>query len=45
MRIFKVYFRDGNQRLYSAKNIQNILDYITVGLDYSVNDITKIEEV
>lgn len=45
MRTFKVYFRDGNQRLYLAKNIQNILDYITVSLGYSAKDITKIEEV
>lgn len=45
MKTFRIYFKDGNQKLYEAADILDMLQYI---LQYEVRDpaeIWKIEEV
>lgn len=42
---FRVYFRDGNQRLYQAENIVDVVLYVVERGDYSADDIIKVEEV
>lgn len=47
MKTFRVYFTDGNQKLFEALSIKTIvleIVEITRGM-YSAYDITKIEEV
>lgn len=48
MRLFRVYFSDGNQKLFEAPHIgaivRKIADYYDVDA-YSVGDIVKIEEI
>lgn len=47
MRTFRVYFTDGNQKLFEAPSVKTIvleLVEITRGM-YSAYDITKVEEV
>ena len=47
MRKFRVYFNDGNRKLFNAPHIGAILNYIEQSCKYSygVGDIVKIEEV
>lgn len=45
MHDFRVYFRDGNQKLFEAENMYAVLSYIYFVLHYNASDITKIEEV
>ena len=47
MRTYRVYFRDGNQKLYNAPHIAAVVRRISgdFGLPYGVTDIIKIEEV
>ena len=45
MKTFRIYFKDGNQKLYEASDMLDMLQYI---LRYEVQDsseIWKIEEV
>ena len=44
-KIFRVYFSDGNQRLYEAKNIFEALNYVVQVSEYMVGQILRIEEV
>lgn len=46
-RTYRVYFRDGNQKLYEAVGIGAVCRHIMddVNCKYSVSDIVKIEEV
>lgn len=49
MKTFRVYFRDGNQKLLEAENMVYLMDYIVDILifpgHYEEEDIVKIEEV
>lgn len=47
MKTYRVYFRDGNQKLYEAPHIMAVVRRISddFGLPYGVVDIIKIEEV
>ena len=50
MRTFRVYFINGNQKLYDAENIYSLIDYLHSLIDdnlnaYIIEDIYKIEEV
>lgn len=48
MKTFRVYFSDGNQKLYEAKNILVVMQVISLSTmkgSYSVDDVTKVEEV
>ena len=47
MRTFRVYFNDGNQKLYEAPHIAAVVRHISddLGIPYGVADIVKIEEV
>jgi len=42
---FRVYFRDGSQKLFEAENMFDVLSHICFILNYSSNVIIKIEEV
>ena len=44
---YRVYYRDGNQRLYEAPNIGALVRHLADDLTdkYSITDIYKIEEV
>ena len=42
---FRVYFTDGNQRLYEAENLYSLVAYIYFELNYSEGDVYKVEEV
>ena len=46
-RIFRVYFSDGNQKLYIAPHIGAVVRHISDDLTYKygVTDIIKIEDV
>ncbi len=47
MRTFRVHFYDGNQKLYEASDVEQIIRYIEFNpdIEYKVGMITKIEEV
>lgn len=47
MRTYRVYFEDGNQKLFEAPHIGALLRHIADDVDskYGVIDIIKIEEV
>ena len=42
---YRVYFRDGNQKLFEAENMYVVINYICFDLNYNASDIIKIEEV
>jgi len=42
---FRVYFKDGNQKLFEAKNLYELISYICFETRASALDIYKIEEV
>lgn len=44
-RIFKVYFKDGNEKLLGAETMYNALSYLLFVKHYNDSDIIKIEEV
>lgn len=43
--VYRVYFSDGNQRLYEANNIVECLNYVAYVSEYLECQIVKIEEV
>ena len=47
--LYRVYFRDGNQRLFEGEDIISVMNYLVYelvhGLAYTASDIVKIEEV
>lgn len=46
LRQFRVYFDDGNEKLFNADNIGDIVDYINLGgCEYQISQVTKIEEL
>lgn len=47
MRTFRVYFKDGNQKLYEAPHIGAVVRAISTDIagKYGLTDIVKIEEV
>ena len=47
MREFRVYFSDGNQKLYMAPHVVAVIHHISDDLTYKygVTDIVKIEEI
>lgn len=47
MKTYRVYFKDGNQKLYRGNSIQEVIRYIEAVLigTYTVEDVYKIEEV
>lgn len=44
-RTYRVYFSDGNQRLYEAENIVACMNYVVYVSEYLAGQILKIEEV
>ena len=43
---FKVYFKDGNQQMFSAENMYDVLSHVLfVERRYTATDIWKIEEI
>lgn len=47
VKLYRVFFTDGNQKLYQGNNILEIMKYIDAMLlgQYKAEDIYKIEEV
>lgn len=45
MHDYRVYFRDGNQKIYTAKGIYELIFYLCVELEYAQDDFYKIEEL
>lgn len=45
MRTYRVYFSDGNQRLYEARNIVECINYVANVSEYLPAQIEKVEEV
>ncbi len=43
MKIFRVYFKDGNQKLFEAEALVDLFDYLI--RHEEANNIYKIEEV
>ena len=44
MKTYRVYFSDGNQRLYEARDILEVVKYVAYTSEY-LSQIVKIEEV
>ena len=42
--IYRVYFRDGNQKLFEAKNIYLLMMHVIYVLEYKPTDVVKVEE-
>lgn len=42
---YKVYFRDGNQKIFCAKGMYDLIAYLCFSLKYSQDDFYKIEEI
>ena len=45
MKTFRVYFTDGNQRMFKARYIINALNYVVYELKFNASDIIRVEEV
>ncbi len=45
MKMFRVYFNDGNQRLFEAENIAMVINFVVYELNESAEDIYKVEEI
>lgn len=48
MKTYRVYFSDGNKKLYTAPNMLMLcqrIETLSIYNDYGVNSIVKIEEV
>ena len=41
---FRVYFRDGNQKLFLGENIYDVLQYVLTQ-NYDEDDVVRVEEV
>lgn len=42
---YRVYFRDGNQKLFCAKGMYELISYLCFELKYEQDDFYKIEEI
>lgn len=42
---YRVYFKDGNQRIFEADGLFDLISYICYELWYQQDDVYKIEEV
>jgi len=45
MKTFRVYFSDGNIKLYECAGMINIMQYLMTYFGMRTNEIVKIEEV
>lgn len=45
MKTFRVYFQDGNQRLFEGENIVTVLNFVVYRLEEDAETIVKIEEI
>lgn len=45
MKTFRVYFVDGNQKLFDARDIVAVISHVVYVVGYNACDIIKIEEV
>ena len=45
MKTFRVYFQDGNQKLFEADNIVSVINFVVYELDENAENIIKVEEV
>ena len=45
MKTFRVYFTDGNQKMFEAGYIIDVLNYVVYELKFNASDIIKVEEV
>jgi hypothetical protein len=44
MKNYRVYFRDGNQKIFGAKSVQLLFDYLVLNEDYeNIIEIERIE--
>ena len=42
---YKVYFKDGNQKLFEADGIFDLICYLCYKMNYTQKDFYKVEEV
>lgn len=42
---YRVYFRDGNRKLFQAKGMYDLIAYLCFELKYDQTDFYKIEEL
>lgn len=45
MKTFRIYFRDGNQKLLECENIVQAVNYVVYELGFAATEIYKLEEV
>ena len=45
VRTYRVYYRDGNQKLFEAPNVLRLVQFLGITISANVNDVIKIEEV
>ena len=45
MEDYKVYFENGNERIFSTDGIYNLVGYLYFVLNYEQHEIRKIEKV
>jgi hypothetical protein len=45
IKIFHIYFKDGNKKLLEAENMYTVIAYLVFDQNYSPDDIYKIEEL
>lgn len=45
MKTFRVYFQDGNQRLFEAENIVSVINFVVYELDENAENVVKVEEI
>lgn len=46
MKLFRVYYSDGNQQVFEGLNIATVIDCIVYGLkQYRASEITKVEQI
>lgn len=43
--LYRIYFRDSNQKLFEGENIVSVVNHVVYELNYLAEDIVKIEEV
>ena len=45
MNTYRVYFKDGNQRMFGADNILDVMIYLVEEGRYTPDQVVKVEEV
>ena len=42
---YKVYFENGNERIFTSEGVYNLIGYLCFVLGYEQNEIWKIEKI